>query len=140
MSNTHIYLHVVFAVKRRQPVLLDNKRSLLLRHIEDQAAARHIELKAINGYEDHLHMLIRIRETQSIASVMQLIKGESARWANLQELFQQKLTWATGYYARSIDPRNVRQVMGYIAGQPAKHGQALEWLQGYLQSIQLQSL
>jgi putative transposase len=122
MPHTEIYLHIVFAVKKRRPVLTAEKRPLLFQHITEQTALHQIDLKSINGFDDHIHMLLRFHASQTLATLVQQIKGESARWANQANLFDTKLTWATGYYARSVDPQNVELVTRYIASQPSKHG------------------
>jgi putative transposase len=128
MSRTEIYLHIVFAVKSREPILTAPKRRLLFQHIREQAFLNQIHLKAINGVEDHVHLLLRLRACQSIAAVAKQIKGESARWANQVQLFGKRLTWASGYYARSVDPENLEVVTRYIYSQPLKHGPSALWL------------
>lgn len=135
MSHTQIYLHVVFAVQKRKPVLTAGKRNPLFRHIREQASLHHIELWSINGYEDHVHLLLKLSPVQSLCGVMQQIKGESARWAGREKLFDSKLTWAKGYYARSVDPENIHQVARYITVQPCKHAFQNKWLLDYLQLI-----
>jgi putative transposase len=121
LSYTAIYVHVVFAVKRRCPVLASGKRQLLFSHIKEQAALHQICLLQINGFEDHIHLLLRLHASQPLSAVIQQIKGESARWANQVLLFDVTLKWAAGYYARSVDPDNIGLVTRYIASQPFKH-------------------
>jgi putative transposase len=128
MSRTEIYLHVVFAVKSRDPVLTVPKRHLLFQHIREQAFLKHITLKAINGAEDHIHLLIRLHACQTIAGVVQQIKGESARWANQVLLLNTRLNWASGYFARSVDPENLEVVTRYIYNQHLKHCPSDLWL------------
>jgi putative transposase len=128
MSRTEIYLHVVFAVKRREPILTVPKRRLLFQHIREKAFLNEIYLITINGVEDHIHLLLRLHAYQTIAGVAQQIKGESARWANQVQLFGKRLTWASGYYARSVDPENLEVVTRYIFYQPLRHGPSAFWL------------
>jgi len=135
MSYTELYIHAVFATKRRLPVLSDDGRRALFNHLRQMAAEHHISLLAINGYTDHVHMLVRLHSTQPVAAVMQQLKGESARWANQAALFSTPLVWAKGYYARSVDPGRVGKVVHYIAIQPEKHTQQYHWLYQYLQMI-----
>jgi len=128
MSRTEIYLHIVFAVKRREPILTTLGRRLLFQHIREKAILNQIYLIAISGVEDHIHLLLRLHACQTIAGVAQQIKGESARWANQVQLFGTRLTWASGYYARSVDPENLEVVMLYIYNQPWKHEPPALWL------------
>jgi putative transposase len=135
MSYTTIYVHVVFAVKRRKPVLSNDKRPSLFRHIRKQSALNHIDLININGFHDHIHLLLRLHASQSLSEVVQQLKGESARWANEVQLFETKLIWAEGYYARSVDPENIRVVLDYINAQPSKHTKRAPRIAAYLHLI-----
>jgi putative transposase len=132
MSYTVIYIHVVFAVKRRCPTLATDKRQLLFQHIREQASFHQIELMQISGFEDHVHLLLRLHASQRLSAVVQQIKGESARWANQAPLFDVCLNWASGYYARSVDPDNIAMVTRYIASQPFKHSDQLASIHHYL--------
>jgi putative transposase len=134
MSSVHLYIHIVFGVKRRHPSLEPAKRGLLFAHIVSHAKANHIEVLQINGHDDHAHVLIKLSATQSLSSIMQSIKGESSWWANKQGLFENKLVWACGYYARSIDPGNVWIIKKYIDGQ-GKHDQSLSYVTSYIQTL-----
>lgn len=136
MSYTAIYIHVVFAVKRRSPVLTTGKRQLLFQHIREQATLNQIDLMRINGFEDHIHLLLRLHASQPLSAVVQQIKGESAWWANQVPLFDVTLKWATGYYARSVDPDNILLVTQYIASQPFKHTDKFSSISQYLSLVE----
>lgn len=136
MPSVHLYIHVVFAVKKRMPRLEPGKRELLFEHMVDNAKDKKIDILSISGAEDHLHMLIRLQPVQSVSHVLQLIKGESSRWSNEMNLFSGQLVWAKGYYARSIDPGEVGIVKHYIAGQE-KHASKFRYIFEYMNSVTL---
>jgi putative transposase len=132
MSYTAIYIHVVFAVKKRCPILATAKREVLFQHIREQATLHKIDLIRINGFEDHVHLLLRLHASQRLSAVVQQIKGESAWWANQIALLDTTLNWASGYYARSVDPDNIELMIRYIASQPTKHSDKFASLYHYL--------
>lgn len=134
MSRVHVYIHTVFGVHRRNPTLEPEKRKLLFRHIQEQASQHAILLMAINGHNDHVHVLLALKSTQALSQCVQQIKGESARWANQQVLFENRLRWADGYYARSVDPVKIGTVKRYIREQ-SKHDWAFPFVEDYLQTI-----
>jgi putative transposase len=107
----------------------------LFQHNSEQATLDDIDLLLINGFDDHVHLLLRLHASQPLSAVVQQIKGESARWANQVSLLDMTLKWATGYYARSVSPDEVRIVTRYISSQPDKHTQSIQWLDQYLQGI-----
>jgi hypothetical protein len=80
-----------------------------------------IYVDCINGYTDHVHCLISPGASQSISKVMQLLKGESAYWANQHKLFTQKLEWQDEYFAASISHSMLTQVRNYIYNQEKHH-------------------
>jgi putative transposase len=135
MSSLHIYLHIVFGVKSRSPILESGKRVLLFNHIVSNAKANNIQIQEINGHDDHVHVLIKLTGTQSVSKIMNCIKGESSWWANQVKLFDGQLVWAKGYYARSIDPDNLSTIAKYIGSQAYKHSLKSAWLHQYLQIV-----
>ena len=52
---------------------------------------------------------------------MQLIKGESAFWANKKNLFDRKLNWAEDYFAGSVSESSIDKVREYIKNQEEHH-------------------
>ncbi len=135
MSTIHLYIHVVFAVKKRMPALIQGKRKMLFDHIAANAKANHINLQQIGGHDDHVHILLELSSTQCVARIVQIIKGESAWWANHTGLFENKLVWSKRYYARTIDPDNISTVKKYISGQH-KHEQFFTYLNDYMNALQ----
>ncbi|GHT60858.1 transposase [Bacteroidia bacterium] len=122
MSYVRIWVHVVFSIKDRTSQILEKTgRHALLRHIQEQCAKKEIYLDCINGYLDHLHLLISLGKQQTIANVMQNIKGESSFWANRQRLFRDSLEWQDDYYAVSVSESQVNRVRRYILMQEQHH-------------------
>jgi REP element-mobilizing transposase RayT len=54
---------------------------------------------AIGGVDDHVHLLLSMPSTLSIAQVMQLIKGASSKWVHDTFPDHQSFEWQEGYGA-----------------------------------------
>jgi REP element-mobilizing transposase RayT len=108
----------------------------LFDHIVRYAADNSIAIDSINGHDDHVHLLFRLKATQKLADVMHLIKGEAARWANQQQIFVHSLNWAKGYYARSVDKHNIQFVRRYLKNQ-GKHQQPFKEIEDYLNWLKI---
>ncbi len=121
MAYVRIWVHAVWGTKNREHILVKEKRTILFRHIRENAVLKDIQLDFINGMTDHIHVLISLNPEQNIANVMQLIKGEAAHWANENELFEHKLKWADEYYAGSISESMLDKVRNYIKYQERHH-------------------
>jgi REP element-mobilizing transposase RayT len=76
-----------------------------------------IFVRAINGVEDHVHLLIEIPPTLAVARVVSLIKSNSSKWVNET----QKFAWQNGYGAFSVSASNLAAVTRYINSQAEHH-------------------
>ena len=121
MSHVRLLVHAVWATNNREPILVPEKKNILIRHIKENAISKDIYLDTINGHMEHLHCLISLGASQSIDKIMQLIKGESAFWANKKNLFDRKLNWAEDYFAGSVSESSIDKVREYIKNQEEHH-------------------
>lgn len=116
-----IWVHAVFSTRNHEQYFSKNIREALIRHIRANCIEKGIFLDCINGWSDHLHLLISLGKDQNIAKVMMLIKGESANWLNKQGFFQGKFFWQDDYYAISVSESQVEIVRSYVAAQEEHH-------------------
>jgi len=56
---------------------------------------------AIGGVEDHVHVLLSLPSTLSIAKAVQLLKGNSSKWIHQTSANQRLFEWQVGYGAFS---------------------------------------
>ena len=126
MSYTKIWLHCVWSTKNRSNTISNSFRPALLSHIREQAQRKGIFLDYINAHKDHIHALINLGKTQTIADVMQQIKGESSFWINKQKVMSFKFNWQDDYFAVSVSHSHVNKVRDYIKNQD-EHHKKLTW-------------
>ena len=107
--------------KKREPVLNSKIRPQVFDHIYLNALKKEILIDAVNGYNNHIHCLFRLRNNQTISKVLQLIKGEASFWINQQKLTVHKFQWQDEYFAVSVSESNVDTVRDYIKGQEEHH-------------------
>ena len=121
MSFTRIWIHLVWATKKREPVLLKPVRKKLFPHIWENGREKNIHIDFVNGYIDHVHVLLSLEANQSISKITQLIKGESAYWINKNNLTPIKFEWQDDYFAVSVSESHVNKVRNYIRNQEKHH-------------------
>ena len=121
MPYLKIWIHLIWATKNRFPFLSPPKRKEIFQHIRENAEKKEIHLDFINGCEDHVHLLISLTADQTIAKVVQLLKGESSHWINQKELFKEKFGWQDEYIAVSVSHSAVDKVREYIKNQEEHH-------------------
>jgi REP element-mobilizing transposase RayT len=76
---------------------------------------------AIGGVEDHVHLLLSIPSTLSIAKAMQLIKGSSSKWVHDTFSEHVDFEWQEGYGAFTVGISQVSDTRTYIENQLEHH-------------------
>jgi len=76
---------------------------------------------AVGGTENHVHALISLPSTLTVAKAIQLVKGSSSKW--IHETFPTHATfaWQEGYAAFSIGVSGVSETIAYINSQEEHH-------------------
>lgn len=113
--------HIVFAPKyRRQAIFGKIKADVgqILRKLCEQKGVEIIEAQAC---PDHIHMLVSIPPSLSVAQFVGYLKGKSSlmifdRHANLKYKYGNRHFWCRGYYVDTVG-RNAKVIEEYIKNQ-----------------------
>ena len=118
-TSGNILLHLIFSTQARRPLITQQFRANLFAYLG--GIVREIDATAliINGTNDHVHMLLRVRPIHSAAKVARVVKTNSSRW--VREKFDPKFAWQTGYAVFSVSESTAPAVAKYIAGQEQHH-------------------
>jgi putative transposase len=130
MSYVKIWLHCVWGTKNRLPLLREEIRKDVHDHIKANSIDKGIYLDSINGHSDHIHCLISLNADQTLAHVVQLMKGESSFWINKNKLTESKFEWAVDYFAVSLSESHLPRVRNYIRTQE-EHHRKMTWEEEY---------
>lgn len=127
-SKAEIYLHFVWAVQHREPLLIPELERQVHRCIEAEAQGMGCSTLAINGMLDHVHLAVQMPTKVSPAELMKRVKGVSSALAN--ELTPDiRFRWQEGYAVFSIGRPHVAKVIRYIENQKRHHAQNTVWAQ-----------
>ncbi|MDE6243947.1 MAG: IS200/IS605 family transposase [Muribaculaceae bacterium] len=75
----------------------------------------------INGLEDHVHMLVDLHPSISLADFVREVKSSSSKWLKENNKFPQFIGWRQGYYAYSLHETNIESCKQYIINQEIHH-------------------
>lgn len=125
MGNTYsqIIIHLVFSTKQRAPNLKQVFREELISYIHKSAEEHQLEVLAIGGTENHLHVLLIMPPKFPVSKAAQIIKGGSSKWLNNHYFDKEKFRWQKGYGAFSINKSLVPATINYIETQKRYHTQ-----------------
>jgi putative transposase len=114
-------MHCVFATKKRRPLIAADLQERLWPYLGGIARENKVKALVIGGVEDHVHMVLSVPPTLSVAKSIQLLKGNSSKW--IHETFEEHrdFEWQEGYGAFSIGVSGVEETMKYIQGQAEDH-------------------
>ena len=117
----HLLNHVIFSTKERRPSLKPEIRPRLFSYMG--GIIRDLGGKAliIDGTSDHLHLLVSMPATVSVAEMMRIVKGKSSGWVREQFPSRGSFAWQAGYGAFSVSHSHIDTVTKYIAGQEEHH-------------------
>jgi Transposase and inactivated derivatives len=120
-SLTSCLVHCVWSTKNRESYLTLDLRGRLWPYLGGIAKQNQMKTLAIGGASDHVHVLLSLPATLSIAKAMQLLKGNSSKW--IRETFPKlrSFAWQEGYSAFSIGMSGVDATVAYIRNQAEQH-------------------
>lgn len=116
-------IHCVWSTKNRTPLLDSDLRERLWPYLGGIARENKMKALGVGGTTDHVHILISLPGTLSVAKAAQLLKGNSSKWVH--ETFPKlaDFNWQQGYGAFSIGVSGVEATMAYIRHQAEHHKQ-----------------
>jgi putative transposase len=121
MFKTRLF-HMVFTTKYRTNTL-DKERIIFLRSYFGACINEHgFELLACNGYENHIHLLLRADQFVDIPKLIGLLKGGASYKYNSLNEGRPRLRWGVKYYCRMVPLWRMNQLIHYIENQQNHHG------------------
>lgn len=113
--------HCVFSTKKRRRIITPDIEFRLWEYMGGIARKNKMTAIQIGGIENHVHLLLSLLSTLSIAKAMQLIKGGSSKWVHDNFPNKRLFEWQEGYGASSIGINDVERTVDYIKTQQEHH-------------------
>jgi putative transposase len=121
MAMWRLYYHLVWATKERHPFISSEIEIKLYSYITGKADSLNSIVHAIGGTENHIHLILSIPPTQSIAEFVKNIKGSSSHYLNQTFRNPDKFGWQEGYGVFSLGQRQLEQAVTYVLNQKEHH-------------------
>ena len=118
---TKLNYHIVFATKRRSPLIIGELQTRLYEYLGGIIRAKSGHLVEVGGVADHIHLLAQLSPKFAISDVIRDIKGSSSAWVNAEKLSQQHFEWQKGYGAFTVSYSSCGSVQNYIRNQEEHH-------------------
>lgn len=121
MSYISSYYHCVFSTKSRRPLIHPLLRERLWPFLGGIARQQNMKAIEIGGMPDHVHILLSLPSTLSIAKALQLIKGGSSKWVHDTFREHWAFGWQIKYGAFGVSVSLLDKTIQYIKTQEQHH-------------------
>ena len=118
---TNLLYHIVFSTKDRLPLITPDYEVRLYDYIGGTIRELGGISLALNGAEDHVHLLARLRPDGALSDVLRKLKANASGWMHRVFPRLEDFTWQRGYGAFTVSQSNAPEVKEYIARQKQHH-------------------
>lgn len=133
MAFHRLYYHLVWATKNREHLIRSEIEARLFAYLVHKAAELGVYVYAVNGWYDHVHLVVSIPPKHAVADVVKRLKGASSYDLNHAARLAYEFAWQRGYGALSLGERQRPQAEAYVQNQKQHHAQETtnSWLERY---------
>ena len=115
-----LFYHLNWSTARREPLIPEEAEDPLYRYIGSRGVAYGYKLLAVNGMEDHVHVVGSWPPTVSVKEAVQKLKGSSSHFMSSCKPFR----WQQGYGAFTVSKTDLDRVVAYVQNQKMHHSRA----------------
>jgi putative transposase len=122
MPSTYLSLHyhLVFSTRNRASFIKETWIERLHEYLGGTVSGLGGFPQGIGGVADHVHLLVGLKGTHSLADFMRELKKGSSIWVH-SEIGDTDFAWQEGYSAFTVSATARGAVKQYIRNQPAHH-------------------
>ena len=119
-SYTCLQYHLVFSTKDRKPTITPQIRSRLWEYLAGIVRAKNGIPIQIGGMDDHVHLLVTLRQDLALSVFLRELKAGSSGWVH--DTFPDvEFWWQAGYGAFTVSHSALDAVKAYVANQDEHH-------------------
>ena len=133
MAFHRLYYHLVWATKNREPFIQVEVETRLYPYLVNKGAELGVYTYAINGWVDHIHLVVAIPPKLAVADVVKRLKGASSHDLNHASGMKGNFAWQRGYGALTVGEQHRPIAEAYVKRQKEHHQQQSTnaWLERY---------
>jgi putative transposase len=121
-----LYYHIVWATKNREPILTPQVEPVVHDLLRGKAIGLEAVVFALNGAEDHVHMIAAIPPKIAVARFIGQVKAVAATRFNKSGLPGGPLFWQEEYGVFSFDGKRLANHIAYVQQQKEHHAAGTE--------------
>jgi putative transposase len=115
------YFHIVWSTKEKRKFIDADIKNRLYHYICGIAKNNGGDVLQIGGIEDHLHLLLELKNPDKFTQIIRNMKSYSSLWIHKTFPQYRRFSWQEGYGSFSVNYGGLEQVRNYIANQEEHH-------------------
>ncbi len=115
------FQHFVWATRKREHFITEEMERVLYRCIRQCCKDKDVQVHAVNGMPDHVHLAVTLPATVAPADFMHLIKGTSSHYINHLPETMGCLYWQEGYGWLTFAQNELPRIVRYVDCQKERH-------------------
>jgi putative transposase len=119
-----LFYHGVWATRYREPLISTELEPVIYGLLRGKAVGLGAEVFALNGMEDHVHIVVAIPPKLSVAGFIGKVKAATSTRFNKSGLLNRPFFWQEEYAVLSFDRKRLPRYVAYVQNQKAHHAQA----------------
>jgi REP element-mobilizing transposase RayT len=123
MPYYRLFYHLVWATKNRSPLLTSEVEPIIHNFLRTKAIGLGGTVFALNGIEDHVHLVGSIPPKIAVAKFVGQIKAVASTKFNQQYSHLPAFLWQAEYGAFTLDGKRLANVIAYVERQKEHHAQ-----------------
>ena len=120
-SYYQVFIHLIWGTWDRLPLISEQIRPRLYAALIAKCQAHQCVALAVGGVENHVHLLVKLHSTISVADLVKELKGSSSHLITHEIAPDEFFKWQGSYGAVSVNPAEIDVVERYIKNQKQHH-------------------
>ena len=116
-----LFYHAVWATRFRERVIHAGIEPVVHDLLRSKAVGLGATVFALNGMEDHVHLVVSVPPKLALADFIGKVKGSASARFNKTGLLDRPLYWQDEYGILSFDLKRLPRYVAYVENQKAHH-------------------
>jgi putative transposase len=119
MAYWRMYYHIIWTTKDRMPFVTPEIEAVVHQSIAAKLQAEGGRIYAINGMEDHVHLIAAIPPSKQVSLVIKAMKGSTSHLIHKERGLP--LKWQPGYGIFTVGKQGLQIAIDYVKCQKEHH-------------------
>jgi len=124
MPYWRLFYHAIWATWSRERLIAPAVEPVIHDLLRSKAVGLGATVFALNGMEDHVHLVLSIPPKLSLADFIGKVKGSTSTRFNKSGLLDRRLRWQEEYAILSFDTKRLPKYVAYVENQKTHHARA----------------